>query len=149
MLPLSFRHRFMRAADVAGQWLYRLSGGLIGERQLRYHMLLLDTVGRKSGKPRTHTLLYFRDGERYIVVGSNFGGPKNPGWYWNLRAQPYTRIQAGRRRLAVVASEAEGDERARLWPRAVAEYANYANYQQHTSRLIPIVILTPEVDSVH
>ncbi len=144
MWPLWMRHSFMRLADVVGQGLYRASGGAIGERQWTFHMLLLESVGRKSGKQHTHTLLYFRDGERYIVVASNFAGPKNPAWYWNLRAQPHTRLQAGRKRLNVVATEAEGEERERLWKMAVEEYSNYTVYQQNTSRQIPIIILTPE-----
>jgi deazaflavin-dependent oxidoreductase (nitroreductase family) len=144
MWPLWLRHRFMQGADVLGQGLYRASGGLIGERQWRYHMLLLDSTGRKTGKSRTHTLLFFRDGARYIVVASNFAGPRHPAWYWNLRDNPHARIQVGRKRFNVVATEADGAERDRLWQMAVAEYANYAVYQRNTPRRIPVMVLTPE-----
>ena len=144
MWPLWIRHGFMRFADVLGQGIYRVSGGLIGERQWSFHMLLLDSVGRKSGKKHTHTLLYFRDGERYIVIASNFAGPKHPAWYWNLRDQPHTRLQAGRTRLNVLATEAEGAERERIWAMAVATYSNYTMYQQNTSRRIPVIVLIPE-----
>lgn len=143
MLPLWFRHTFMKAADVATKGIYRVTGGLVGERQLKFHMLLLDSVGRKTGKARTHALLYMRDGDRYFVVASNFAGPKNPAWYWNLKAQPETRIQVGRKRLRVVATEAEGAERERLWQKAITEYSNYATYQTNTARQIPIIVLTP------
>ena len=144
MWPLWIRHSFMKFVDVVTQGVYRVSGGLIGEREGKFHMLLLDSVGRKSGKKHTHTLLYFPDGERYIVIASNFAGPKNPAWYWNLRDQPHTRLQAGRKRLNVVATEAEGEERERIWNMAVAEYSNYAMYQRNTKRRIPVIVLTPE-----
>ncbi|HKD77282.1 MAG TPA: nitroreductase family deazaflavin-dependent oxidoreductase, partial [Ktedonobacterales bacterium] len=144
MWPLWVRHRLMRCADVLGQGIYRASGGLIGERQWTFHMLLLDSIGRKSGKTRTHTLLFFRDGERFIVVASNFADPKQPAWYWNLRDHPHAHIQVGRNRLNVAVTEAEGEERNRLWQMALTAYAKYAVYQQQTSRRIPVMVLTPE-----
>jgi deazaflavin-dependent oxidoreductase (nitroreductase family) len=143
-LPLWFRHGFMKAADVGAKGAYRISGGLIGERQGKFHMLLLESTGRKSGKTRTHALLYFRDGDRYIVIASNFAGPKHPAWYWNIREDSHIKIQVGPKHLYVNATEAEGAERERIWAKAVAEYSNYAVYQQNTDRRIPVIVLTPE-----
>ena len=83
----------MLAADRFTQVLYKVSGGWLGERQLSYSMLLLHTIGRKTGQTRTHALLYFRDGENLVVCASNNGSPRLPAWYLNLQAQPRVRIQ--------------------------------------------------------
>jgi len=93
----------MLAADKVTQLLYSLTGGRVGEKQLSYSMLLLHTVGRKSGKLRTHTLLYFRDGEDLIICASNNGSHAPPAWYLNLQAQPRVRIQHGQVRQEVIA----------------------------------------------
>lgn len=144
-LPMRVKHGFMRSADRLTQLVYWLTGGLLGRRQLKYTILLLETRGRKSGQPRTHALLYVRDGMRYIICASNFGAPRHPAWYWNLRAQPQARIQVGRRRLIVSARDAEGEERARLWQRLQASWSWYDRYQASVSREIPVIILTPVV----
>jgi len=141
--PMGVRHGFMRAADRLTQLVIRLTGGRLGGRQLTYTILLLETRGRKSGQPRTHALLYVRDGERYVICASNFGAPRHPDWYWNLRAQPQARIQVGRRRLMVSARDAEGEERARLWQRLHVSWPWYDRYQAGVSREIPVVILAP------
>jgi deazaflavin-dependent oxidoreductase (nitroreductase family) len=123
---------------------YRLSGGLVGEHVPGLPpMLLLDHVGAKSGRRRTNPLVYIRDGENFVLVASRGGAQRNPAWFHNLRANPDTSIQVGRRRHAVRARTATGDERARLWPKAVAAYGGYADYQRRTSREIPLVILEP------
>lgn len=142
-LPIRIRHGFMRAADQLTQVTFRLTGGRLGGRQLKYTILLLETRGRTSGLPRTHALLYVRDGERYVVCASNFGAPQHPAWYWNLRAQPQAHIQVGRGRLLVAACEAEGEERTRLWQRLQASWPFYDRYQANVSRTIPVVVLTP------
>lgn len=142
-LPIGVRHGFMRAADQLTQLIFRLSGGRLGGRQLTYTILLLETRGRKSGQPRTHALLYVRDGALYVICASNFGAPQHPAWYWNLHAQPQAHIQVGRRRLIVSARDAEGEERARLWQRLQASWPWYDRYQAGVSREIPVVILTP------
>ncbi len=133
----------VRLAYLLTQLAYRLSGGSVGEKQWRYSMLLLHTVGRKTGKRRTHALLYLRDGERFIVCASNNGEPRHPAWYLNLRANPRAHIQAGRLRQVVVASTADAEERERLWQRLLKVYPSYAEEQQRTTRIFPVVILTP------
>jgi deazaflavin-dependent oxidoreductase (nitroreductase family) len=145
-LPVRIRHGLMRAADRLTQVTFRLTGGRFGGQQLTYTILLLETRGRKSGRLRTHALLYVRDGERYIICASNFGAPQHPAWYWNLRAVPRARIQVGRRRLIVTARDAEGEERTRLWQRLRASWPMYDSYQANVSRTIPVVILTPVTD---
>jgi deazaflavin-dependent oxidoreductase (nitroreductase family) len=106
--------------------------------------LLLEHHGRKSGKLFTTPLLYMRDGDNFVIVASQGGHPKNPQWYFNLVAQPETRIHVkGQRSLAVSARVASPAERAARWPRLVDLYADFAKYQTWTDREIPVIILSP------
>jgi len=104
-------------------------------------VLLLDTVGRKSGQPRTNALTYFPKGDSYVVIASVLGEARDPAWWLNLRAAPDTRIQIGRERIGVRAREAEGSERGQLWSEVVAKAPDYAEYQARTERRIPVVVL--------
>ena len=104
-------------------------------------MLLLDHVGARSGKRRTTPLVYLRDGEDVVIVASKGGSPRHPGWYHNLRAHPETTVQIGSRRTPVTARVATPAERSRLWPKVVALYQGYEDYQRRTERQIPLVIL--------
>jgi len=106
-------------------------------------MLLLNHVGAKSGETRTTPLVYVRDGENLVLVASKGGNPKNPAWFHNLRANPDATVQVGPERWAVRARVADPDERARLWPKAVATYSGYRGYQERTDRQIPLVVLEP------
>ena len=106
-------------------------------------MLLLHHVGRRSGEARVTPLIYLRDGEDLVVVGSMGGTPKDPAWVHNLRAAPDTEVEVGRERRAVRARVADAEERARLWPLLVEHYPAFANYQARTEREIPVVILSP------
>lgn len=126
------------------QWLYETTDGRIGASLGNRPMLLLRTVGRKSGLPRTAALLYVRDGDSYVVVASKGGAPENPGWLHNLLAAPDVEIQVGRDRIPVRARIAEGEERTRLWARAdQVNQGQYDAYQSRTSREIPVVVLDP------
>src|SRR5437660_7416940 len=127
----------MLAADKLTQFLYWATDGRLGGRQLHYSMLLLHAVGRKSGKRRTHTLLYFRDGENMVVCASNNGSPQLPGWYLNLQAQPRVLIQHGRVRREVIAETVGGEERERLWQKLLTVRPQFADYQRYTSREFP------------
>lgn len=106
-------------------------------------MLLLDHVGAKSGTRRTSPLVYIADGANVVLVASKGGYPRNPGWFHNLQAHPDTTVQIGSTRRPVRARVATPAERERLWPKAVATYGGYADYQARTRRLIPLVILAP------
>jgi deazaflavin-dependent oxidoreductase (nitroreductase family) len=122
--------------------MYRATGGLIGHRfPGAPPMLLLDHVGANSGTMRTTPLAYVKDGRDVVVVASKGGHPKHPSWYHNLRAHPETTVQIGCERRAVHARVANPDERARLWPKAIAAYSGYRGYQERTKREIPLVIL--------
>jgi deazaflavin-dependent oxidoreductase (nitroreductase family) len=126
------------------QFLYERSGGRIGASLAGRKMLLLRTVGAKTGQPRTAALLYVPDGDNYAVFGSTGGGPRHPGWVHNLRANPDAEIQIGTRRIPVRAREAEGEERDRLW--MIGNEVNkgqYDVYQSRTTRQIPVVVFEP------
>jgi len=127
--------------DYVTQLVYRLTDGRLGEKQLKYSMLLLHTVGRKTGQTRTHTLLYVYDGEDIIICASNNGQSRNPAWYLNLKANPRAQVQAGRRRYEMVAEIASGEQYERLWQKLLAVRPQYAEYRTRTTREFPIVIL--------
>lgn len=106
--------------------------------------LLLDHVGRKSGKRYTTPLLYLDDGKDLVVVANQGGLPHNPQWYANLMATPDTMVRLPRQGVRQVrAREAVGDERAQLWPRLVDLYADFEKYARWTDRTIPVVVLEP------
>jgi deazaflavin-dependent oxidoreductase (nitroreductase family) len=120
---------------------YRLTGGKIGGRIGKLPVLLLTTIGRKSGKPRTQPLAYTRVGDGYAVIASKGGAAQHPLWYLNLRANRLAEVTVGRDTHEVRARDAEGEERERLW-RALADlYPGYDRYAQKTSRRIPVVVL--------
>ena len=125
------------------QLVYEGTGGLIGHRLGPIKTLLLRTRGRKSGETRTAALLYHRDGDSYVVVGSKGGSDKPPGWLRNLEADPRVRVQVGTRRFRATARVAKPAERRRLWPELVATWPDYERYQSQTRRQIPLVILQP------
>lgn len=134
--------RFLKAH----QEIYVRSGGRIGHRLGPTRNLILRTVGAKSGAPRTNALTYARDGKNYVVVASMGGAPRSPGWYHNLQAHPDTEIQIGTRRIPVTARFVlDGDpDRERLWQLADRNNGGrYSAYQASTSRVIPVVVLTP------
>lgn len=123
--------------------LYRWSNGRIGARMANLPVLLLETVGRKSGESRLNALTYLPWGNRFVVIASVLGEPRNPAWYLNLRARPELSIQVGARRLAVRAHDAEGEEREAIWRALVALSPDYEQYRERTGRRIPVVVLTP------
>jgi F420H(2)-dependent quinone reductase len=134
----------IKAMSRLNTWAYRASDGKLGGRFLRgAPVLLLTTVGRKSGVPRTAPLLYLRDGEQLVVVASKGGMDHHPLWYHNLVANPEVEVQVGGARLPMRARTASAEEKAALWPKLVAMYRDYADYQARTSRDIPVIILSP------
>jgi len=120
---------------------YRLSGGRLWGTHKGSPVLLLDHVGRKSGKRPTSPLIYGRDGDDLVIVGSKGGARKNPLWWLNLQAHPETTVQVGSEKRSVRARQATPDEKQRLWPMMVDVYAPYEEYQRKTKRDIPVVVL--------
>ena len=127
------------------RWMYEASDGRFGATSPQGPMLLLSTVGRRSGQPRTTPLMYMRDGENFVVVGSNGGRPRPPAWFLNLEAEPKATVRVGRRRLGVVAELAGPEEKAELWPRLHEFYEGWAYYQTLTDRELPVVSLRPQL----
>src|SRR3954452_19065935 len=135
---------FLRRAMGGHTVVYRLTGGLIGHRiPGGPSMLLLDHLGAKSGTKRTAPLVYFRDGDDVVLVASKGGYPKNPAWFYNLKANPDTTVQIGSERRRVRARVAEPEERERLWAKADAEWSDFKTYRARTDREIPLVVLEP------
>jgi deazaflavin-dependent oxidoreductase (nitroreductase family) len=124
---------------------FRATGGRIGGRMVGSPVLLLVTTGRKSGQKRTTVLLYLEDGGRYVIVASNGGTAAHPVWWLNLQADPEATVEIGGHKIHVRATEARGEEKARLWQRLIRMYPSYEDYQKRTDREIPVVILEPIV----
>ncbi len=124
-------------------FLYRRTGGRLGHviPGLRGRMLLLDHVGARSGILRTSPLQYVEDGDDVAVIASKGGYSKHPAWFHNLKANPDTTVQIGSERRPVHARVAEGEERERLWAKAVGIYRPYDDYRARAGREIPIVVL--------
>jgi F420H(2)-dependent quinone reductase len=119
--------------------LYRLTGGRLGGKNI----VLLTTIGKKSGQPRTKPLFHIKDGANYIVIASAGGDAKNPAWYSNLSANPKVTLEDHGRTIVGVASTTDPAERARLWNKVVEQAPNFASYEKKTTRVIPVVRIQP------
>lgn len=123
--------------------IFKTTRGRLGSQLGKQSVLLLNTVGRKTGKNHTATLSYYRDGNSYLLVATNWGKESDPGWFYNLMQSPRTTIQVGASTIQVEARTAEGDEYKRLWQLVTRKNKQYIRYQKRMLRQIPIVILTP------
>lgn len=121
----------------------RFSRGRLGSQLLSQTILLLHTVGRRSGRHFVTPISYFSVDGYYFLVGSNWGRVHNAGWYYNLLAQPRTTIEVRGKEIPVEASPAQGQEYDNLWDLAVKRYPGYRRYKETTKRHIPIVVLRP------
>ncbi|WP_293001893.1 nitroreductase family deazaflavin-dependent oxidoreductase [Mycobacterium sp.] len=119
------------------------SGGTEGTDMKGMPVILLTTVGAKSGKLRKTPLMRVEHNGEYAAVASLGGAPKNPVWYFNITKNPRVELQDGTVTKDYDAREVFGDEKAVWWERAVAAYPDYADYQQKTDRQIPLFVLTP------
>jgi len=124
-------------------FLYRSTNGRLGGQVQGLQVLLLTTVGRKTGKKRTTPLGYFIDNGSYIIIASNAGFDTNPAWFFNLRTNPRVMIEVRDRQMEVEAEVAEPKKRNTLWGRLISIAPGYANYKKKTSREIPMVVLHP------
>jgi len=136
-------HIVIRLVSVLNVLVYRLSKGRLGGRfRGGAPVLLLTTVGRKSGVRRTAPVLYLADGNRFVVVASKGGFSTHPLWYKNLESNPNVEIEVGGERQKMTARRASEAEKRTLWPRLVAMYRDFDDYQARTKREIPVVILS-------
>jgi len=122
---------------------YEASGGTRGTTLRGMPVIVLTSVGAKSGKLRKTPLMRVEHEGEYAVVASLGGAPKHPVWYYNLLAEPHVELQDGPQKNDYTAREVTGDEKALWWERAVAAYPDYADYQVKTEREIPLFVLTP------
>jgi deazaflavin-dependent oxidoreductase (nitroreductase family) len=114
-----------------------------GRGEITAPSLLLTTTGRKSGEKFIFPLFYGTEGGSHIIVASKGGAPEHPGWYRNILANPDVEVQAGTKKVKARARTATGDERARLWKKALEFWPPYADYALKTEREIPVVVLDP------
>jgi F420H(2)-dependent quinone reductase len=122
---------------------YAESGGAEAADMKGMPIILLTTVGAKTGKLRKTPLMRVEHGGEYAVVASLGGAPKNPVWYWNIAKNPRVELQDGSVSRDYDSREVFGDEKATWWERAVEAYPDYADYQTKTDRQIPVFVLTP------
>jgi deazaflavin-dependent oxidoreductase (nitroreductase family) len=124
---------------------YEGSGGTRGTTLLDTGLpvVIITNRGVSSGKVRKTPVMRVEHGGRYAAVASKGGAPDHPAWYYNLRANTRVELQDGPRKQEMRVREVSGDERAQWWDRAVAAYPPYAEYQQKTSRQIPVFVLEP------
>ena len=123
--------------------LYSLSGGRLDPSDEQAGFLKLTTVGRKTGKQRTSTLMYIRDGAAYVVTASNSGKPRNPGWFFNAQSNPEVTIQVKDQQKKAVAEVAGPEKRNELWARLLEIAPMYERYTKRGNREIPMVLLRP------
>ena len=120
---------------------FRKNHGKVGGNFEGAPLLLLHTIGRRSGKPRVNPVMYLKDGDRYFVFASKAGADSHPDWFRNLQEQPDVRIEVGDQTIDVHAEEIRGQERNRLYERQASLYSGFADYQRKTKRVIPVVAL--------
>ncbi|WP_405896345.1 nitroreductase family deazaflavin-dependent oxidoreductase [Streptomyces sp. NBC_00727] len=127
---------------------YESSGGTEGTTMRDMPVIVLTTLGAKSGKIRKTPLMRVEHDGLYAVVASQGGAPTHPVWYHNLKSDPRAELQDGPVRRDMTAREVTGEEKARWWERAVEAFPDYADYQKKTDRQIPVFVLEP-VDGSH
>lgn len=120
---------------------YLATNGADGHMMNGYPCLVLTTTGKKTGEPRQAAVIYGTDGDNHIIIGSKGGSDTPPAWFVNLLANPRAQIQVLDRQLDVQMRIAEGAERERLWQQMVKIFPPYADYQQKTDRVLPVVVL--------
>lgn len=122
---------------------FRSNEGRVGGQFESAPLLLLHSTGAKTGAERVNPMMYQRVGDAYAVFASKAGAPTNPDWYHNLVANPEATIEVGTETKPVRARIAQADERSRIWETQKERYPGFAEYEQKTTREIPVVILEP------
>ena len=124
----------------------RLTGGRLDfTRAAGLPLIELTTTGAKSGMPRTLPLAGYPDGDKFVLIASNFGRTRHPAWYHNLKANPECTVKKNGEVVTYIARETEGEERERYWGLAVSYYEGYEAYKQRAShRMMPVMVLEPK-----
>jgi deazaflavin-dependent oxidoreductase (nitroreductase family) len=121
---------------------FRANAGKVGGPFAGRSLLLLHTIGAKSGQPRINPVACISDGDRLVIIASKGGAPTNPDWYHNLLANPLVTVETGTEQFRARATVAAEPERTRLYNQMAAAMPGFAGYQQKTTRIIPVIILT-------
>jgi len=122
---------------------FRANAGKVGGPFAGATLLLLHTTGAKSGKPHVNPVAYVRDGDRLVIIASKGGAPTHPDWYYNVVAHPLVTVEVGAEQFKARAAVAMEPERARLYAKMVAIMPGFADYERKTTRVIPVIILSP------
>ena len=120
---------------------FRSSEGKVGGQIEGAPILLLNTTGARSGKPRTSPMMYLAEGDHIYVFASKAGAPTNPDWYHNLKANPAVTVEIGTEKRPARAEEVTGPERERIYAEQSSRYPGFAEYQERTTRTIPVIEL--------
>ena len=120
---------------------FRSSEGKVGGQFEGAPMLLLSTTGAHSGQSRTHPMMYLSEGDHIYVFASKAGAPTNPDWYHNLKANPAVTVEIGAEKRPARAEEVTGSERDRIYAEQSARYPGFAEYQEKSTRTIPVIEL--------
>ena len=121
---------------------FRANNGKVGGHFKEMTLLLLHTIGAKSGEPRLNPVAYLADGERYVIIASKGGAPTNPSWYHNIVAHPEVTVEVGTEKFQAHAEIVQEPERAELYEKVSTLYPFFAEYEKKTTRVIPVIILT-------
>jgi deazaflavin-dependent oxidoreductase (nitroreductase family) len=122
---------------------FRANAGKVGGQFDGAPLLLLHTVGARTGQPRVNPMMYQPVPEGYAVFASKAGAPVNPDWYYNLLAHPQVTAEIGTETAGFLARVAGGEERERIWAAQKAAYPGFADYERKTTRQIPVIVLEP------
>jgi F420H(2)-dependent quinone reductase len=142
-LSMRMPDSWLKATGKLNVPVYRLSRGRLMNTVGTGPVLLLTSTGRRSGQKRTAPVLYLKDGERFVVVGSNAGNARAPAWSYNLKANPDAEIEVRGDRRSVRARVAEGEERTELWRKVNEMYEGFDRYDANTAREIAVFVLEP------
>lgn len=121
---------------------FRANDGKVGGGYADKSLLLLHTIGAKSGLPRINPVVFLADGERLVVIAARAGAPTNPGWYHNIVANPEVRVEVGTEEFQTLAVIAAEPERGQLYEKMTTLNPNFAEYPRKTTRIIPVIVLT-------
>jgi len=121
---------------------FRGNAGKVGGFFTGKTLLILHTIGAKSGQEKVNPVAYTTDGDRLVIIASKGGAPTNPGWYYNILANPRLSVEVGTETIQVQAAVAVEPERTRLYNKMVEMMPGFGDYRQKTTRVIPVIILT-------
>lgn len=121
---------------------FRANDGVVGGHFEDMTLLLLHTIGAKSGEPRLNPVVYLADGERYLIIASKGGAPTHPGWYHNVVAHPEVTVEVGTEKFQAQAVVVQEPERTELFNMMSTQYPGFAEYEKKTTRVIPVIALT-------